>query len=66
MQSASSRIWTRLAVSIFYDANHYTTGAFTVDMHSSIVWKKSKEQKEEKEKRTDLFLVSCSFWNRQK
>ena len=26
MQSASSRIWTRVAVSISYDENHYTTG----------------------------------------
>ena len=26
MQSASSRIWTRVAVSISYDDNHYTTG----------------------------------------
>ena len=26
MQSVSSRIWTRVAVSIFYDNNHYTTG----------------------------------------
>ena len=25
MQSASSRIWTRVAVSISYDDNHYTT-----------------------------------------
>ena len=25
-QSASSRIWTRVAVSIYYDNNHYTTG----------------------------------------
>ena len=27
MQSISSRIWTRVAVSISYDDNHYTTGA---------------------------------------
>ena len=27
MQSVSSRIWTRVAVSIFYDDNYYTTGA---------------------------------------
>ena len=27
MQSVSARIWTRVAVSIFYDDNHYTTGA---------------------------------------
>ena len=26
MQSASSRIWTRVTVSICYDDNHYTTG----------------------------------------
>ena len=26
MQSASSKIWTRVAVSISYDDNHYTTG----------------------------------------
>ena len=25
MQSLSSRIWTRVAVSISYDDNHYTT-----------------------------------------
>ena len=28
MQLASSRIWTRVAVSISYDDNHYTTGTF--------------------------------------
>ena len=26
MQSVSSRTWTRVAVSIYYDDNHYTTG----------------------------------------
>ena len=26
MQSVSSRIWTRITVSISYDDNHYTTG----------------------------------------
>ena len=26
MQSASNRIWTRVAVSISYDDNYYTTG----------------------------------------
>ena len=26
MQSFSSRIWTRVTVSISYDDNHYTTG----------------------------------------
>ena len=28
MQLAWSRIWTRVAVSISYDDNHYTTGTF--------------------------------------
>ena len=28
MQSVSSRIWTRVAMSISYDDNHYTTGTF--------------------------------------
>ena len=26
MQLVSVRIWTRVAVSIYYDGNHYTTG----------------------------------------
>ena len=30
MQSVSSRIWTRVAVCISYDDNHYTTGTSTV------------------------------------
>ena len=32
MQSVSSRIWTRVAVSISYDDNHYTTGTSTDDI----------------------------------
>ena len=28
MQSVSSRIWTRVAVFITYDDNHYTTGIY--------------------------------------
>ena len=31
MQSVSSRIWTRVAVAISYDDNHYTTGTFFWD-----------------------------------
>ena len=34
MQSISSRIWTRIAVSISYDDNNYTMGTLSkVDMH---------------------------------
>ena len=32
MQPVSSRIWTRVAVSISYDDNHYTTGTFVGDL----------------------------------
>ena len=32
MQLVSSRIWTRVAVSISYDDNHYTTGTSTLKM----------------------------------
>ena len=37
MQSVSSRIWTRVTVSISDDNNHYTTGTF-----SSQLWVNSK------------------------
>ena len=35
MQSVSSRIWTRLTVSISYDDNHYTTGTFDFFLYVS-------------------------------
>ena len=53
MQSASSRIWTRVAVSISYDDNHYTTApgviqisvstdfAYTVKCQNSSIYNKS-------------------------
>ena len=39
MQSISSRIWTRVAVSLSYDDNHYTTDT------QSIAWPKEFEDK---------------------
>ena len=33
MQSASSRIWTCVAMSISYDDNHYTTGTSLAARH---------------------------------
>ena len=42
MQSVSSRIWTRVAVSISYDANHYTPGTSTF-MCSTYVLKFKKK-----------------------
>ena len=43
MQSVSSRIWTRVAVSISYDDNHYTTGTSTSKFFllSTQSWKKN-------------------------
>ena len=35
MQSVSSRIWTRVAVSISYDDNDYTTGLSTQEIWSA-------------------------------
>ena len=40
MQSASSRIWTRIAVSISYDDNHYTT----VTSLKVFEWMENEEQ----------------------
>ena len=39
MQSVSSGIWTRVAVSISYDDNHYTTGTLMphCSMHIFII-----------------------------
>ena len=33
MQSVSSRIWTRVAVSISFDDNHYTTGTSFLEIY---------------------------------
>ena len=33
MQSVSSRIWTRIAVSISYDDNHYTMAPPIITIH---------------------------------
>ena len=36
MQSVSSRIWTRVTVSISYDDNHYTTGTLILQYKNTI------------------------------
>ena len=38
MQSASSRIWNRVAVSISYDDNHYTTSTLLLPLLPSPLW----------------------------
>ena len=37
MQSVSSRIWTRVAVSISYDDNHYTTDTLYMMYRQNVV-----------------------------
>ena len=44
MQSASSRIWTHVAVSISYDDNHYTTGTSNLRIKESLLIAKLKPQ----------------------
>ena len=43
MQSVSARIWTRVAVSISFDDNHYTTGTFW-DNKSQMIWLNGNEE----------------------
>ena len=38
MQSVSSRIWTRVAVSISYDYNNYTTGTSRTYRYYILIW----------------------------
>ena len=63
MKSASSRIWTRITVSISYDDNHYTTGTsismdiFIIEMEAVF----TKENSEIKETSILFKIVSLSF-----
>ena len=52
MQSVSSRIWTRVAVSISYDDNDYTTGTST--MFGEMVWYTNNYDKEK-----GFFTFAC-------
>ena len=42
MQSVSSKIWTRVTMSISYDDNHYTTGTSESVVYGSFKKKSSK------------------------
>ena len=48
MQSVSARIWTRVAVSISYDDNHYTTDTslYTTGTFLNAVLNKNKNDSE--------------------
>ena len=53
MQSVSSRIWTRVAVSISYDDNNYTTGTSVIYTPDIQVCEKEDENNEAKEYEND-------------
>ena len=50
MQSGSSRIWTRVAVSISYDDNHYTTGISLLYRHERVEVAAIEERERVREK----------------
>ena len=58
MQSVTSRIWTRVAVSIFYDDNHHTTGTLSIIRHvSRVKWSNPGKGVAPSPKRR-----FCSYW----
>ena len=70
MQSVSSRIWTRVVVSISYDDNHYTTGTSNPisseeknDIKRAIYWQRSRSKED---RRHQLTRISCSERERER
>ena len=61
MQSVSSRIWTRVVVSISYDGNHYTTGTSTTDPMIVTI-----KKKRERICRIENVAVSADPWLKRK
>ena len=53
MQSVSSRIWTRVAVFISYDDNHYTTGSWRYK-RNEVVKKENRPRKTYKRQDREL------------
>ena len=51
MQLVSSRIWTRVTVSLSYDDNNYTTGTSSSWWTKNIKAKKQKNKKQNKTKK---------------
>ena len=64
MQSVRSRIWTRVAVSISYDNNHYTTDTSREynnnDEHNSPITEKDKNHQASSQKFRQLVMVEFS------
>ena len=72
MQSASSRIWTRFAVSISYDDNHYPTDRNKCTRYGSKIWNNFKrffflvwKKKRDKSRFSWLALLFKHFLNKK-
>ena len=63
MQSVSSRIWTRVAVSISYDDNHYTTGTSSIiDFIVGLYRILNSVEKKECIKIIFVLILCCKFY----
>ena len=58
MQSVSSSVWNRVAVSNSYDDNHYTTGTSNAQ-HYKVRIKGKVEQSKERRSALSYILYSC-------
>ena len=65
MQSVSSRIWTRVTMSISCDNNHYTTGTFVCNSSHNIRTNKTttKTRKQMGTKTTVWLFHVTKWWN---
>ena len=57
MQSVSSWIWTRVAVSVFYDDNHYTTGTSYIYIYIYCEWYKMHEKDARKTQQSKCWYI---------
>ena len=56
MQSVSSRIWTRVAVSISYDDKHYTTGTSSKETIRKALPELQVRSEESKESKVTIYI----------
>ena len=62
MQSVSSRIWNRVAVSIFYDDNHYTTGTLFLSLSIYIYRSDKMKRSIFHAAVVSILLYGCTTW----
>ena len=66
MLSVSSRIWTRVTVSISYDDNNYTTGTSCRDLQAKKTFQEPQSVKEVMQIVTASHEVTFNYWSRWK